>query len=122
MGGWLTVVSEYQHADAAMGKTRHNGLNVVHRDRVDAGERLVQQHELGLGDERPGDLEAAALAARQLERLLTAQGFDRELVEQALEPLMLLALVDGQRLGDRQDVPFPGALAEPRPLLRQAAD
>src|SRR5258708_27705493 len=106
MGGWLTVVSEYQHADAAMGKTRHNGLNVVHRDRVDAGERLVQQHELGLGDERPGDLEAAAPAARQLEPPLTAPGFDRQLVEQAPEPLMLPALVGWQRLPDRHDVLF----------------
>src|SRR5256885_12218978 len=44
--------------------------DVVHGDRIDARERLVQQHEFGLGDERPGNLQAPPLAARQLEPLL----------------------------------------------------
>src|SRR5207244_4218738 len=44
----LHVVVGDQHADAAVAQAGYDGLNVVHRDRIHAGERLVEQHELGL--------------------------------------------------------------------------
>ena len=44
--GLLDVVIADQHADAAMSQVGDDGLNVMNRDRVDAGEWLVQHHEL----------------------------------------------------------------------------
>ena len=61
----LHVVIADQHADAAVAEAGDDGLDVVHGDRIDAGERLVQHHELRLRHERPRDLEAAPLAARE---------------------------------------------------------
>src|SRR5439155_19648858 len=50
-----------QHADPAMPQPRHDRLNVVHGDRVHAREGLVEQHELGLGDEGPRDRKSTRL-------------------------------------------------------------
>jgi hypothetical protein len=62
------VVVGDQHADAAAGQVLHEVLDVAHRDRVDAGEGLVEQHEGGLARQRPGDLAAPPLAARERDR------------------------------------------------------
>src|SRR5207302_1540063 len=120
--GLLHVVIRDQDADAAVPQAGHDGLDVVHGDRIDAGERLVQQHELGRGDERTGDLEAAPLTARQLEPLLTPQVLDGELVEQALEAVRLLGIAQWQGLENGADVLLDGELAEHGGLLRQVAD
>ena len=40
------VVIRDQHADAAIPQVENDLLDILHRDRVDAGKRLVQQHEL----------------------------------------------------------------------------
>src|SRR6185436_4440616 len=54
-----------QNADIACAQVADDALDVQHRDRVHAGERLVQQHELRLRGKRPRDLHAAPLAAGQ---------------------------------------------------------
>jgi hypothetical protein len=59
------VVVGDQHADAARLEEGDDALDLDHRDRVDAGKRLVQQDEARLRGQRAGDLDAAALAARQ---------------------------------------------------------
>src|SRR6266550_3842561 len=61
----LDVVIGDQHADAAVTQSGDDRLDVVDGDGIDAGERLVQQQELRLGDERPRDLEPAPLPAPQ---------------------------------------------------------
>src|SRR5439155_1534464 len=94
----------------------------VHRDRIYPGERLVEQHELGLGDERAGDLEATPLTPGKLEPLLPPQMLDRQLVEQSLQPLAPLGVPQRQGLEDRPDVVLHGELAEHRRLLGQVAD
>ena len=47
------------------GQMAHQLLDVADRDRIDAGERLVEQHEGRARGERAGDLDAAPLAARE---------------------------------------------------------
>ena len=70
----------------------HEVLNVAHRDRIDAGEGFVEQHVIGAGGQRAGDLDAAPLAARQRDRRCVAQPCDVEFVEQRIElRLALLA-------------------------------
>ena len=62
--GLADVVVGDQHADAAPFQMLHQHADVADRDRIDAGERLVQQHEARAVGERAGDLAASALAAR----------------------------------------------------------
>ena len=55
------VVVGDEHADAAVLEEPDDLLDVEDRDRVDAGEGLVEQDEGGVGRERPGDLDAPSL-------------------------------------------------------------
>ena len=59
------VVVGDEHADPPLLQVEDDLLDVGDGDRVDAGERLVEQDELGRDDQRPGDLGAPALAARE---------------------------------------------------------
>src|SRR6185503_19717270 len=59
------VMVRYEDADAAFFQEPNDPLDVEHRDRVDAGERLVEQDEGRAGAERARDLQPAALAPRQ---------------------------------------------------------
>ncbi len=73
---------------------RTSVADVADGDRVDAGERLVEQHEGGVGGKRAGDLDAAPLAAR--ERALRARSLSRvmrEFLEQGVELKLALPLV-----------------------------
>src|SRR2546430_14547152 len=63
----LHVVVGDQHADAAVAQAGHDRLDVVHRDRIYPGEWFIEEHEIWLGDERAGDLEATPLTPRKLE-------------------------------------------------------
>ncbi len=117
-----TLWSVIEHADAAAGEVADEVLDVADRDRVDAGEGLVEQHEGRLAGQRPGDLAAPALAARQRDRGRLAQAGDVELLEQRVE--LALALL-AARLDDFEhgaDVVLDVEAAEDRGLLRQVAD
>ena len=70
------VVVGDQHADAARLEEADDALDLDHRDRVDAGERLVEQDEARLRGQRARDLDAPPLAARQRRRRRVAQLLD----------------------------------------------
>ena len=70
------VVVGAEHADAAALEEADDPLDLDHRDRVDAGERLVEEDEARLRGERPRDLDAAPLAARERRRRRVAQLLD----------------------------------------------
>src|SRR5207302_10726469 len=55
------IVVGDQDADAAIGEMADEVLNVADRDRVDAGEGFVEQHIIGAGGQRAGDLDPAPL-------------------------------------------------------------
>jgi len=120
--GLLDVVVGDQHADAAVLEAGDDLLNVVHRDRIDARERLVEHHELRLRDERARDLEAPALTAGKRERLVRPQVLDVQLVEEPFEPQFPLLPADGECLEDREDVLLDRELAEHGRFLREIAD
>src|SRR5690606_38873742 len=115
----LDVVVGDDDADAAVPETGDDLLDVVDGDRVDAGERLVQEHELGLAHQRARDLEPAPLAARERVRLGAAQVLEPELVEQALQARLAFGTRQRERLEDRQDVLLYGEATEDRWLLGQ---
>ena len=60
-----------------------DALDFEHLDRVDAGERLVEQQEARLDDQRARDLDAAPLAAREHVALVVADLVEAELLDQA---------------------------------------
>ena len=79
------IVVGDQHAEAAILEVADQLADLADVDRVDPGQGLVEQDEARLRGERPGDLDAAPLAAGQRQRRRAAQGGEAEVVEQPLE-------------------------------------
>src|SRR5580765_3682160 len=52
------IVIRDEHADVACGELADDALDVKYGDRIDAGERLVEQHESRRRGERARDLHA----------------------------------------------------------------
>jgi hypothetical protein len=65
---------------------RHQVADVADGDRIDAGQRLVEQDEVGLRGQRAGDLDAPPLAAGQRNGRGAPQMGDGELAQQLVEP------------------------------------
>ena len=86
------------------------------------GERLVEQNEMRLGRQRPGDLASPALAAGQRHRRRPPQMGDRELGQQCIEHRLAQIRRRLGDLEDRADVLLDGEAAKYRGLLRQIAD
>jgi hypothetical protein len=72
----------YQHPNVALAQVANDPLDIEHRYRIDAGERLVEEHELGLHRKRSGDLDSPALAARKAYPERIANVTDVQLFEQ----------------------------------------
>src|SRR5258706_7491311 len=68
-GGLLHVVS-HDHDRVALLQLLHQLLDLLRRDRVQGGARLVEQDHLGLDGDRARDAQALLLAAREAERAL----------------------------------------------------
>ena len=100
----------------------HQRLDVADRDRIDAGERLVEQHVARPRRQRAGDLDAAALAARQRDGRRLAQARDVEFLEQRVEIGVAPAAVRLHHFEHRADIVLDIEAAEDRGLLRQIAD
>ena len=65
-------------------------LQIFHGDRIDAGERLVKQDQLGLSAQGAGDLEFSTLAAGESFGLLVADLQQAVLIEQDFGPFVAL--------------------------------
>src|SRR5690606_27335904 len=85
--GLAHVVVGDQHADAAVLEVLDDALDLADRDRVDAGEGLVEQDQPRLGGQGARDLHAAAFAARQAGADLVGDMGHLQFVEQAVELL-----------------------------------
>ena len=97
-------------------------LDVADRDRIDAGERFVEQHVIRPRRQRARDLDAAPLAAGQRDRRRLAQARDVELVEQASSSASRFFLLGLDHFEHRADVLLDRQAAEDRGFLRQIAD
>src|SRR3982750_1024534 len=73
------IVVRDEHADARRGQPADDLLDVEDRDRVDSGERLVEQQEIRRQDEAAGDLHAPALSPGQRVRPVTSKRRETEL-------------------------------------------
>src|SRR5690606_608798 len=79
------VVVGDQHADVAVLQEVHDTLDLDHGNRVDAGEGFVQQDEARIGGECAGDLDAAALTARERDGGVAADVADLQFVDQRFQ-------------------------------------
>jgi len=111
-----------EDAYAAIGEMAHQGLDVADRNRIDAGEGLVEQHVIRPRGERTGDLDAAALAAGERDGRRLAQARDVELLEQRIEVVLAPLGVGFDHFEHRADVLFDAQAPKNRGFLRQIAD
>src|SRR5690606_12440643 len=121
--GLAHVVVGDQYADAFGLEVVDDLLDVTDRDRVDTGERFVQQDELGRGRQRAGNLDAAAFATGQAHAEVVANVADVELLQQAFQffaPAVAVEVLAG--LEDGHDVVGHRQFAKDRGFLRQVAD
>src|SRR5258708_23109562 len=116
------VMIRYEHADAALLEEPNDALDVEHRDRVDAGERLVEQDEGRLGAERPGYFQSPPLTSRQRNRRMLAQVGDVQVLEQLGEARLDLLGREALQLEDRLHVLLHRQAAKHRVLLRQGGE
>src|SRR5690606_24121333 len=98
-------------------------LDVANGNRVDAGERLVEQDELGVGRQGASNLYPAAFATGQAHAEIVADMADVELLQQTFEFFAACRTVDVLAgFQDSHDVVGHAELAENRSFLRQVAD
>src|SRR5690349_3697847 len=105
------VMVRYEHADAALLQEPNDALDVEHRDRIDAGERLIQQDERRLRAERAGDFQSAPLATGERERRVLAQVGDVQVFQELRETRFNLLARHALQLEDRLHVLFDGQAA-----------
>ena len=121
------VVVGDQDANAARLQKTDDALNLNDGDRVDAGKGFVQQNKAGLGGQGAGDLDAAALAARQCRRRRVTQMLDAQFMQQAVGALLDVLLAErlacgiALQLEHGAHVFFNREFAKYRGLLRQVA-
>src|SRR5438034_864577 len=86
------VVVGNQDAQTAFLQAPDNLLHFINRDRINAAERFVEQHEFGTGYQRAGDFQTPLLTAAERVRLAFGEPRQVEFVEEILQPhLALLA-------------------------------
>ena len=86
--GLANIVVGDDHTDILVFQFGDDELYVFDGDRVDSGERLVKQDELGVDGECPCNLAAASLASRELDSEALAYLREIELVDQAFQPFV----------------------------------
>ncbi len=117
----MHVVVSDEDADVAVLKAPHDVLHLLHRYRVDTGERLVKHDELWVDGQTARDLGTAALTTGELVSLVLSHLVEAELGKQALKLLVLLLTAEVRHLKDGEDVVLHAHGAEHARLLREVA-
>ena len=110
-----------QDPDVAPLEVLHQLADIGDRDRVDPGERLVEQHYRRLGRQRTGDFASPPFAPRQGHRRGGAQVDQAEFVKQLLEPGGARVAIGLGNLEHRKNVLLDRHSAKNRGFLRQIA-
>ena len=98
-------------------------LDVADRDRVHAGEGLVEEDEFRRAGQGAGDFHPASFAAGQAHAEVVADVVDVEFLQQAFQGFLATVAIEvAAGLEDRHDVVGYRQLAEDRGFLRQVAD
>src|SRR4030095_3401909 len=117
------IMIRYQDANVALAQIANDSLYVEHRYGVDAGERLVQEHELRLHGQRARNLDATTLAAREAYPERIANMASVQLFEELFELRPPgRAIQVPPCLKDSADIVRHAQLPEHRGFLRQVAE
>ena len=90
--GFADVVIRNKHPDSPSGELSHQLANITDRNRVNSGEGLVEEHELGVGGEGAGDFHAATLSARERNSRRIPEMGNGELIKQLTQLTVTLRL------------------------------
>jgi hypothetical protein len=101
-----------QDRDVLVAQSADDLLDAGDGNRVDARKRLIQEDDLGVGDEAAGDFQPAAFPAGKRHGQRLSQVGDVELFEQLVTSLQPLLAVDSQHLHHAQQILFDRELAE----------
>ena len=116
------VVIGDQDSNPALAQVRDDLLNVQDRDRIDAREWLVEEHELRIRRQRARDLHPAALTPGQAVAALSGEVRDIELAQECFEAVFAIGPAQSRpRFEYRHDVISDREVAEDRRLLRKIA-
>jgi hypothetical protein len=77
-----------QYTNVALAKVSDDSLDIQHRDRIDTGERFVEQDKQRIGSQCARDFHAAPFATRQADSRAGAHMANVQLVEQVFEFLL----------------------------------
>ena len=80
----LHIMVRNQDTDVFLLQVPHNFLDILHRDGIDTGERLVEHDKLRVNSQTTGDFRAASLTTAQLVTFVLAHLLQAELGNQAL--------------------------------------
>src|SRR3990172_2433499 len=117
--GLAHVVVRDEDADRALLEEADDALDVEHGDRIDPGERFVQENKAGPRRQSARDLHPPAFPARERQRGRLVQVGDVEVAKQLLQALQYFGLGETLQLEYRPDVLLDGELAEYGSLLGQ---
>src|SRR5262249_6189150 len=120
--GFADIVIGDQHTDAALGQVTHQSANIADRDRIDTGERLVEQHIAWTRRQRARNFDTSALAARQRDGRRLAQTRDVELLKQSIEVVLAAAAAWLDHLQHGTNIVFDVEATKNRGFLRQVTD
>src|SRR5215813_7649980 len=105
MGDEAHVVLDQEHGDAALGQLQQAFGDLVLQGRIDAGRRLVEQHQPGLGHQRAPYFQEFLLAAGQRRRRIVDQVIEPQEARRLPRPLGEGRLALARRLGADHRLP-----------------
>ncbi len=120
--GFAHVVVGDEYADAALFEEADDLLDLQNGNRVDAGERFIEQDEAWFGSQCAGDFYAAAFTTGECCGTAVTDVLDSQLVEQCFETVTLFVSAELLELQYGEDVFFDGELAKDGGFLRQVGD
>ncbi len=103
-GGVVHLVQRDDQRDAVVAAHRHQRVHhPLGRLRIERGDGLVGQHQLGALHQRAGDGDALLLAAGQLARLLAGMRLDADLGERGKRGAALIIVPEAERAAEGID-------------------
>ncbi len=102
LAGEAHLVGDDQHGHVLLGKLLHDQVDLVDQFRVERRGGLVEQHDLGLHGQRPGDRHALLLAAGEARGIGLGLVRQADLVEQLLAQRPGRLAVHALQLSGRQ--------------------
>src|SRR5262249_23724982 len=103
---FVDVVIRKQDCDTGIAETNYLAAQIFDGFWIDAAERLVEQNQLRMRNERPRDFQLAALAAGRCAGHVLANLCQPELLEESVDDLAAFGAAELECLADCQEIVF----------------